>query len=163
MSNNRLSTELAEILRFLRGIGIPVGEGRIVDSFLPGVRIEHGTLVFDRASLRWPGDLLHEAGHIALTPASSRPSLSDTLDDAAGDPEAIAWSYAAIVAIGIDPEVLFHPGGYKGQSAGLLMSFALGVYPGAYGLSKSGLTLVGADAIAAGVAPYPHMIRWLRE
>ena len=51
------------IVDFLRGIGLPVTEGSVPDDcFLPGVRIHHGTLVFDRQRLQWPGDLLHEAG-----------------------------------------------------------------------------------------------------
>ncbi|UOV05081.1 hypothetical protein MUU77_07340 [Pseudoxanthomonas sp. F37] len=68
-------------MAFLRGIGLVVTEGRVPDDcFLSGVRIHRGTLVFDRQRLQWPGDLLHEAGHIALTPAALRAALSDALD-----------------------------------------------------------------------------------
>ncbi len=160
--------DLETIVEFLRGIGIDVREGAVpADSFLPGVSVWNGALVFDRAALRWPGDLLHEAGHIAVAPASLRASLSDALDSAgpaphAGEVEAIAWSYAAVVRLGLDPAVLFHPNGYKGHSAGLIFSYSHGVYPGAFGLAQAGMTAVGAEAGAAGLATYPSMIRWLR-
>ncbi len=159
---------LLVIVEFLRGIGIELREGAVpAGSFLPGVAISSGTLVFDRAKLRWPGDLLHEAGHIAVVPEALRRTLDDALDASdctphAGEAESIAWSYAAAVRLGLDPAVLFHPEGYKGQSAGLIFSYGNGVYPGAFGLAQAGMTITGTEARAAGVAPYPSMIRWLR-
>jgi hypothetical protein len=159
---------LQTIIEFLTGIGILITEGAVPgDAFLRGVRISQGTLVFDRATLRWPGDLLHEAGHIAVTPAALRTSLDGALDASAslphaGEVEAIAWSFAAVVHLGLDPSVLFHPEGYKGQSSGLLLTYSAGVYPGAFGLAQAGMTLVGAQASAAGIPAYPHMTQWLR-
>jgi hypothetical protein len=125
-------------------------------------------LVFDRATLRWPGDLLHEAGHIAITPSSLRSALDDALDASSsaphsGEAEATAWAYAAVAHLQLHPSVLFHEGGYRGHSAGLIASYSHGVYPGAFGLAQAGMTLTGADASLAGVRPYPAMIRWLRE
>ncbi len=164
-----MSKILQDILGFLGQIGIAVREGDVrEDPFLPGVRIACGELVFDRERLRWPGDLLHEAGHIAVTPLLLRANLDDKIETEsraanAGEIEAIAWSYAAIMHLQLDPEILFHAGGYRGQSRGLLFSFALGVYPGAFGLAQAGMTLIGQAANSAQVAPYPHMIRWLRE
>lgn len=156
------------ITAFLRDIGIPVHERAVGDgAFLPGVRVVGGEIEFERARLRWPGDLLHEAGHIAVTPPALRPRLPEALDghpiDApGGEIEATAWAWAALVALGLPAEVLFHEGGYHGRSASLAMTYSLGVYPGAAGLAAAGLTLLGPDAIAAGVPPYPHMTRWLR-
>ena len=72
-------------------------------------------------------------------------------------------SWAAAMHLGLEPEALFHADGYKGRSAGLLMSFSLGVCPGAYGLSQIGMTLVGDAALATGAAPYPAMSCWLRS
>lgn len=160
---------LDTILAFLDGIHLPAGEGPVpADSVLPGIRLVCGTLVYDRAALRWPGDLLHEAGHVAVTPAALRPVLSDALEVPVGAPhsgeaEATAWAYAATVHLRLPPAVLFHDGGYRGHSAGLIRSFGCGVYPGAFGLAQAGMTLVGADARLAGVPPYPRMTRWLRE
>jgi hypothetical protein len=85
------------------------------------------------------------------------------VDAAGGEVEATAWAYAASVALGLDPAVLFHEGGYHGRSASLVMTYALGVYPGCKGLADNGMTLVGDQARRAGVAPYPHMQRWLRQ
>jgi hypothetical protein len=163
-----MQTTLATIVAFLESIGIPVQPGEVeTDSFLPAVRIADGGLVFDPQRLRWPCDLLHEAGHIAVTPAAQRAALGGALDAAqaaphGGELEAMAWSWAATLHLGLAPEELFHPQGYKGQSAGLLLSYSLGVCPGAVGLANAGMTLVGEAASAARMPPYPHMHRWLR-
>jgi hypothetical protein len=136
--------------------------------FLPGIRVEHGGLLVDESQLTYPGDLLHEAGHIAMAPPELRPSLSGAidvrgLDMAELEVAAVAWSYAAALALGIDPAQVFHGGGYRGRSAGLLATFRAGVYPGAHLLEAAGLTATGPRAEALGVDPYPHMLRWLRD
>lgn len=160
---------LERILAFLDEIRLPAAAGPVArDSFLPGVRIAGGVVVYDRAALRWPGDLLHEAGHIAVTPPSLRAALNDALDVAAaiphaGEEEATAWAYAAVLHLGLDPSLLFHAGGYGGHAEGLIQSFGLGVYPGAHGLAQAGMTCIGVQAQRAGVAPYPRMTRWLRD
>jgi hypothetical protein len=165
----RMRDSLDVILAFLDEIRIVAREGIVPpDSFLPGIRIAGGCLVFDRAALRWPGDLLHEAGHIATTPPSLRASLDDALAGSdsvphAGEVEATAWAYAAIVHLQLDPAVLFHEGGYRGHSEGLIRSYGFGVYPGAFGLAQAGMTLVGSEAQSRGLPPYPRMTRWLRE
>jgi hypothetical protein len=138
------------------------------EGFLPGIRVERGVLMVDEARLEYPGDLLHEAGHIAMAPAALRPSLSGAidvpgLDMASLEVAAVAWSYAAAVALGIDPVEVFHGGGYRGKSAGLLTTFGVGVYPGAHLLEAAGLTATPARAEELGVEPYPHMLRWLRD
>ena len=54
---------------FVRGIGIDVrAEPLPDDTFLPGLDIRHGAIVVDEARLSYPGDLLHEAGHVAVAP-----------------------------------------------------------------------------------------------
>jgi hypothetical protein len=163
-----MNETLRLIVGFLVSIGIPVRTGIVdEDSFLPAVRIEGGGLVYDPQRLRWPADLLHEAGHIAVTPPARRAALDGALEDAeaapfGGEIEAIAWSWAAALHLGLAPEELFHADGYKGQSAGLLMSFSFGVCPGAFGLAQAGMTAVGEAARAAGLAAYPAMSSWLR-
>lgn len=157
------------IVDFLDSIGIPVREGTVaIDSFLPGLAISHGTLVYDRKTLKWPGDLLHEAGHIATMPASLRALLSDSLEESpavphAGEAEATAWAYAAIVHLGMAPSVLFHPAGYHGKSMSLILTYSMGVYPGSFGLAQAGMTLLGAAAASADSPAYPRMTRWLRD
>ncbi len=156
-------------MAFLTGIGIPVREAPVpASSFLPGVRIENGALVFDRLALRWPGDLLHEAGHVAVTPSAFRHALSDGVDlpeavPHASEIEATAWAYAALHHLKLEPAVLFHEGGYRGHSPALINTFTLGVYPGSFGLAQAGMTFVGAQAKESGRPVYPTMSRWLRE
>jgi hypothetical protein len=152
-----------QLLDFLAGIGIEVREGEVpADSFLPGIRLVAGALVVDRAALRWPGDLLHEAGHIATTPAALRTQLDDKLDDDPaiahrGEAEASAWAWAALTRLGLPAELLFHAGGYHGQSAGLALTYSMGVYPGAAGLARAGMAKLGGEG------GYPQMLSWLRD
>ena len=148
------------LLDFLTGIGIAVREGPVpAGSFLPGIRLDAGTLVVDRAALRWPGDLLHEAGHIATTPAALRAALDDRIEDDPGVPhrgeaEATAWAWAALVHLGLPADLLFHGGGYQGHSAGLALTYSVGVYPGAAGLTQAGLAAPGE---------YPRLRRWAEK
>jgi hypothetical protein len=137
------------------------------EAFLPGIRLEGGALLVDESQLAYPGDLLHEAGHIAMTPPDLRPLLSGAiavpgLDMAELEVAAVAWSYAAAIELGIDPAEVFHSGGYRGRSSGLLATFRAGVYPGAHLLEAAGLTATGPRAQARDIPPYPHMLRWLR-
>jgi hypothetical protein len=149
------------LLGFLTEAGIAWREGAVADSFLPGLRLDAGVLVIDRSALRWPGDLLHEAGHVATTPAALRAGLSDQIaDDPAvphrGEAEATAWAWAALCHLGLPPDVLFHGGGYHGHSPGLALTFQMGVYPGSQGLAQAGLCTLGAGG-------YPRLQRWLRD
>ena len=160
---------LERILTFLKSVGLSVTEGTVPTSaLLPGVDIVNGGLVYDWERLTWPGDLLHEAGHIAVVPAALRPTLGGKLGDDltaahAGEIEATAWAFASVVAIGLDPDVLFHEGGYQGRSRGLAFTYSVGGYAGAPGLCANGMALSRVEAAKRGLAPYPHMIRWLRE
>jgi hypothetical protein len=151
------------LLDFLADIGIEVREDEVpADSFLPGIRLTAGMLVVDRAALRWPGDLLHEAGHIATTPAALRATLDDRIADDAGIPhrgeaEATAWAWAALSHLGLPPTLLFHEGGYHGHSAGLALTYQMGVYPGAAGRAAAGMARLGGEG------GYPRLLCWLRD
>jgi hypothetical protein len=153
------------IVRFLREVGLTVLEESLPpDTFLPGLTIRNGALVFDRAALLYPGDLLHEAGHLAVLPGLMRHSANaGDLDAHDVEESAIAWSYAAVRHLGLPPDVLFHSGGYRGHAQGLVATFSFGVYPGLPGLEAAGLAVSPRTAAARGVAPYPAMLRWLRE
>ena len=159
----------ARIAEFLIAIGIAVDAAELPDdSFLPGVALQRGRLLVDEARLAYAGDLLHEAGHVAVAPAWARESMSGAVDVPGLDTSdlewaAIPWSYAAAVAIGIDPAVVFHGGGYHGHSPGLLRNFELGVPIGVHLLEEARMTATGSRAAAQGVPPYPHMLKWLRE
>lgn len=150
------------ILPFLARIGIVVTERPLTaKTFLPGLLIEAGTLVIDREKLKFPGDVLHEAGHIAVVPPSQRASLSDNLQTGpAEEMAAIAWSYAAALHIGLDPAVVFHEHGYKGGADSILENFREGRYFGVPFLAWCGMTR--ERNIGAGEAVYPQMSAWLR-
>lgn len=164
------SEHLPSILAFLREVGISVSPADLSGTtFLPGISIRAGTLLYDPRRLLWPSDLLHEAGHLAVLPLELRVAASDDLQDVwdtpgAGETEALAWAYAAAHHLKLPPAVLFHEGGYKGHSEGLILSYSLGVCPGLRGLCDAGLTFApGFQAKDAHARSYPHMLRWLRE
>lgn len=159
---------LAPILAFLAQVGIAVHEETLAETtFLPGLRIRRGALVYDPAQLQWPGDLLHEAGHLAVLPPALRSQADDDLKelpeaDFAGEQEALAWAYAAAAEIGLPLEVLVHDGGYKGQAAALRQMYALGMYPGLQGLCGSGMAESPRFMQQCGPVHYPRMLQWLR-
>jgi hypothetical protein len=150
------------IVSFLTRIGIAVTEEPFSeDGFLPGVVVREGGLVYDPARLLWPSDLLHEAGHIAVTDPLLRPTLSAVADDPGEEMAAIAWSYAAAVAVGLDARTLFHDG-YKGGGASLAENFTAGRDVGVPMLEHYGMTQGRQNRRAPKAAPYPTMTRWLR-
>ena len=68
------------IIEFLREQGFEVREDVLSsESFLPGIAIVEGALVVDWAGSPSPGDLLHEAGHLALLPPVQRRAASSSL------------------------------------------------------------------------------------
>ena len=155
----------ARIAGFLAGIGLETEPAVIAEAgFLAGLMIRHGRLLIDEAKLAYPGDLLHEAGHLAVVTPERRRLLHK---DAGGDPGeemmAIAWSYAAALHLEIDPAVVFHSGGYRGGAQVILGNFSQGRYFGVPLLEWLGFTAGAGEAAALGVPPYPHMLRWLRE
>ena len=154
-----------QIADFLLGIGLPIRAAPLsVSTFLPGILIDHGTLVVDEAQLQYPGDLLHEAGHLAVAAPSRRQLFYNNVGDDAGEEiAAIAWSYAAAIASGLDPAVVFHADGYRGGGAAILDNFSQGYYIGVPLLQWIGLAAEPRQATALGVPPYPHMRKWVRD
>ncbi|NML05920.1 hypothetical protein [Sphingomonas sp. G-3-2-10] len=155
---------VARIARFLERVGIPViVEPLADDTLLPGATVRHGALLFDPASLPWPGDLLHEAGHIAVTDPAQREALAEVSQDVGEEMAAMAWSYAAAVEIGIDPAIVFHEGGYQGGGANFLSSYTGGSGIGVPMLQYYGMTAEPRHAATLGRAPFPAMTHWLRQ
>jgi hypothetical protein len=149
-----------KIADFLSGIGIAVIEKPLPgDTFLPGLALLGSTILMDTRQLKHPGDLLHEAGHIATTEAARRPligsgQMGDDWPTPGDEIATILWTYAAAHHLGLDLEVVFHPDGYKGQSAWLIEQFSNGNYIGLPLLAWMGLCEEQA---------FPDMRRWLRE
>ena len=74
----------------------------------------------------------------------------------------MAWSYAALVQLELDLAVVFHAGGYQGGSATLIENFRQGRYVAVPMLQWLGMAYDAIQAPSHGVAPYPHMVQWLR-
>lgn len=155
--------------RFLHRIGIETCFDSIDEpTFLPGIRIENGTLRIDPEKLLHPGDILHEAGHIAVTPETERAKLNGNIGEGetnalGNEIAAILWSFAALKAAGVPEDVVFHPNGYKGQSDWFIEQFRdRGSYIGLPLLEWMGFTLGPEQARAKGAEPFPAMLRWLR-
>jgi mannose-6-phosphate isomerase-like protein (cupin superfamily) len=158
------------ITDFIRSIGIEVFFRPVDDnSFLPGIHIEDGTISIDKDKLKYPGDLLHEAGHIAVVPFAERKTLNaETLGKRDNHPAeemmAMAWSYAACVHLHLNARIVFHKDGYQGGSDNLLQSLTSSSTPiGSPMLQYVGMSMNKDFAKENGVPPFPHMIRWTRE
>ena len=148
---------------FVREIGIAVEAATLADAtFLPGLDIRGGVVRIDEGRLLYPGDILHEAGHVAVCDpvVRHRPEFSPT--DGGEEMAAIAWSYAAACALGVAPDVVFHPQDNRGGGQALVENFTSGCYIGVPLLQCWGMTVEPRHAAARGVAPYPHMLRWVR-
>jgi len=154
---------LERIFRFFDKISIQYNFTEIeTETFLPGIQIKNGVLQIDLQKLKYPGDLLHEAGHIAVTKSEERNVLNDNViennAEKAGDEMAVLlWSYAAAKKIGLAPEIVFHEDGYKGEAIWLREQFEGKNYMGLPLLQWMGL------AETEGNHAFPKMKAWLRE
>lgn len=142
------------ICTFLETIGINITVAAIDQpTLLTGMAIARGNIIVDTKQPCWPGDLLHEAGHIAVTQPDDRAALNEVSNDAGEEMAAIAWSVAAAKACNVPLETLFHAEGYKGGSQSLIDAFVSGRAFGTPLLAWYGMTSEAA---------FPDMIRWLR-
>jgi hypothetical protein len=167
MSDHARNQIRDQIIDFLRSIGLTVRLAELpADTFLPGLQLEPNGLIVDPDRLLYPGDLLHEAGHLAVMfPAerASAPELGTKVGmDMGNEIAAQCWSYAACVHLGLPPEVVFHAAGYKGAASTLIHNYSTGSV-GVPLLQWMGLTFDADRAAESHTQPYPHMHRWLRE
>ncbi|WP_295671372.1 hypothetical protein [uncultured Mucilaginibacter sp.] len=160
-------TVIDTITSFLESIGLSVVTRNIEkETFLPGLLLENGKIIIDPDKLLYPGDILHEAGHLAAYEPAVRETIGDPLPAYMIDGfemMALAWSYAACLHIKLDPAVVFHDDGYKGEGSHLVQTFAQGGYIGLPMLQYLGLAYDKKKAAELNALPYPNMIRWLRE
>lgn len=160
---------ISRILDFLTDIGISCRQAVLEHAtFLPGLDIEQGTLLYDPERLLYPGDLLHEAGHLCMllpedrAKAQSPDQLSGDIDPGGAEMGAIAWSWAALQYLQLPPEVVFHPTGYHGGSDNIIENFSAGKYFGVSLLNWMGMTTEPRHATEDSVAVFPRMQHWLR-
>ncbi len=154
---------------FIRSIGIEVVYCTLEQpTFLPGINIHKGRIEIDRQQLKYPGDILHEAGHIASVPLPERDTLTaesigQREHHEAEEMMAIAWSYAACVHLSISPYFVFHDEGYNGGGTSIAGNFMQGNYFGVPMLQWAGLTAEPCMAARLNRPSYPQMIKWVRE
>jgi len=156
-------------VQFLKSIGIDViFKDLDDDTFLPGLLIADGCIYIDKEKLEFPGDILHEAGHLAVIPAAERKQLNATTighrkDHAAEEMMAIAWSYAACKHLNIDPYFVFHESGYKGSGNAMADQFNEGKYIGVPMLQFAGMSAEPRMAETLNLPAFPVMAKWLRD
>ena len=157
------SDELVRTLAgFLSNIGIrAVAASSLEKTVFPGLDIQHGCVLIDESRLVYPGDILHEAGHLAVTTPGERQSAR--LNPGGGEElSALAWSYAAALHLGLDPATVFYPASYQGLGGELIRSFGEGKFIGVPLLQYFGMTVEPKKVRDAAMRPFPHMLRWLR-
>ena len=157
-------------IAFVKELGIPVDYKPLPEEecFLPGLLIENGAIIIDAEKLKYPGDILHEAGHLAVLLPDERKTLmgigiADRKDRSAEEMAAIAWSYAACVHLGIDPSFVFHGQGYQGGGEYIVENFSQGQFFGVPMLQYYGMSAEPHKATELGWPAYPKMKQWLRE
>lgn len=163
--NNELL--LTTAINFVHTVGLQTMFCKLNDNdcFLPGIFISNGKILIDEEKLKYPGDLIHEAAHLAVIPSSERhsisgPDIGKRTDAAAEEMMAIAWSYAACKHLAIDPAFVFHKHGYKGGGKNIIEDFDAGRYFGVPVLQWLGMTKTGATDVTEN---YPAMNKWLRD
>ncbi|MCL9805257.1 hypothetical protein NAT51_06980 [Flavobacterium amniphilum] len=161
--------EITKIFNFLSEIGIEIREEKLEnDTFLPGLTLKSNAVVVDLEKLKYPGDLLHEAGHIAVTSPENRsrigtPEMDQNWPDGGEEMAAILWSYAAALHLNLPLEFVFHPDGYKNESEWLISNFEKENYVGLPFLEWIGLTYGKENAIKNDTSPFPVMQKWIRN
>ena len=157
---------LARMADFLGSVGIEMRPGKIdVETLFPGSLISRGSLVVDESILIAPGDALHEAAHIALSPPERRSHDFALIEGDVGGEEltAISWCWAALLKLDLPPEDVFHETSYvRGDAAMIIDNARRGVYIGFPLLQAWGMAFDEPNARARGVKPFPHMVKWMR-
>lgn len=153
-----------KIVDFIQSIGIEVRKETISEkTFLPGILINKGAMIIDEERLLYEGDLLHEAGHIAtLTPEKRVEVYNDVSKNPGDEMATLAWSYAAGRFLDIDPRIIFHDNGYKGESKWLAEHFSTSGDIGVPLLDWMELT-ISKNMAKEEDEIFPIMKKWIRE
>ena len=155
------------ITSFIEEIGIDIIYQELDEPcFLPGLKLYKGNILVDKNKLQYPGDLLHEAGHIATTLPEQRlligtPEMPKNWPSDGDEIATVIWSYAALHKLNLAPEIVFHENGYKNQSKWLIEQFENKNYIGLPLLEWMGLCHQNSKEDSSHLT-FPHMIKWLR-
>ena len=172
---------VAKVTAFLCAIGIQCQHGKVGRSFINNVRIHAGALVINSKST--VGDILHEAGHVAIVPESLRHHAQGDLsgleraiskamdkvtyeqwerDDPAakallqiGDPEATAWAWAAGKHLDLPEHLIIQDDHYDGEGATIRFMLSHKQYAGINGMVTS--------RMLARIGAYPDLQRWTQQ
>ena len=160
-------SRLSRMAAFLGLIGIEMRPGTIdVETLFPGSLIFHGSLVIDESMLIAPGDALHEAAHIALSPPERRSDDFAFIEGEMGGEEltTISWCWAALLKLDMQPEDIFHDTAYKGGDSAMIINHARrGIFIGFPLLQAWEMAFDERNARLRGVKPFPHMVKWIRD
>lgn len=162
------SLETENIFRFLEEIGIQIIEKKLDSTtFLPGLALGSNCMYVDFDQLKYPGDLLHEAGHLAVTDGETRKNINNISNEEwptqGEEIAAILWSYAALTYLKLDPSFVFHADGYKGNSEWFISNFTKANYIGLPFLEWAGLALSDNRAQVENKEAFPVMQKWIRD
>lgn len=160
--------QLNKVINFLKSIGIEVIEKELTQTtFLPGLMLGSNAIYIDTQKLLYPGDILHEAGHIAVTPPLQRQLIGS--DDMPADwptmgdeITAILWSFAAVTHLDLPPEFVFHGNGYKDSSDWFIENFTSGNYIGLPLLQYFKMANSPEESLQNPETAFPYMVNWLR-
>jgi hypothetical protein len=172
-----------KVRHFLNQVGIPT---RYVDGatgFSNGCHIVKGELHVDPACRI--STILHEAGHLAITPRCFRSLMNGdlfkglrdmlrTVDEAGiypddplyraviqcSDPEATAWAWAAGTELGLPGEEIIRNDEYGGDGEAIRLALQMRAYIGVNGLAHAGFCAIRERN---GKAGWPHLHFWTQE
>lgn len=160
--------EVQKVLSFLDEIGIDVIEKELDSTFLPGLSLGSNCLYIDYDKLLYPGDILHEAGHLAVTTSEERKivgttEISPEWPTQGEEIAAILWSFAALNHLKLPLDFVFHADGYRNASNWYISSFSNQSYIGLPLLEWMGLCLGEDRAGKEGKPAFPKMLKWIRD
>jgi len=164
---NQEISYLQKSIQFIESIGIKIVEKELDDTtFLPGLMLGNNIIYIDYKKLKYPGDILHEAGHIAVSLAQERKMIGtaempDSWPTQGDEIAAILWSYAALRHLELPTEFVFHPNGYKNSSGWFIENFNNGNYMGLPLLQWYKMAYSNED-ILNGKPAFPAMQHWKR-
>lgn len=162
------NNDVKKVLLFLNEIGINSIEKELGDTFLPGLDLGPECVYIDYNKLLYPGDILHEAGHLAVTTSTERKlvgtnKISPKWPTQGEEIGTILWSFAAAKHLQLPLEFVFHSNGYKNDSEWLISNFKEQNYIGLPFLEWIGLCLGNERAEKEGKPAFPTMLKWLRD